>query len=52
MNSHEEKGMERFQEIQREIDQTRYWDAEVFDFRINYFGDEIILCHLHSMVAV
>lgn len=29
--------------IQKEIDGTCYWDAEVLDFKISYFGDEVEL---------
>jgi hypothetical protein len=27
--------------IQEKIDQTEYWDLEVLDFQINFFGDEV-----------
>ena len=35
--------MDRIQELQNQIDQTCYWDAEATYFQINYFGDEVCL---------
>lgn len=29
--------------MQKKIDAMNYWDAEVLDFRIKYFGDEVEL---------
>lgn len=28
-------------ELQEKIDQTEYWDLEILDFTINFFGDEV-----------
>lgn len=28
-------------EIQRMIDKTEYWDADVYDFSATFFGDEV-----------
>lgn len=30
-------------EIQKKINEMNYWDSEILDFKINYFGDEIEL---------
>lgn len=27
--------------LQAKIDQTEYWDVEILDFNINFFGDEV-----------
>lgn len=35
--------MARIQELQNQIDQTQYWDAEATAFEIRYFGDEVCL---------
>ncbi len=35
------KGMELIESKQKEIDQTEYWDLEVLDIQINFFGDEV-----------
>ena len=29
--------------IQKKIEETDYWDCEIFDLKISYFGDEIEL---------
>ena len=31
------------EELQEKINQTAYWDLEILDFQINYFGDEVII---------
>ncbi len=31
------------EKIQKKIDETDYWDCEIFDLKISYFGDEIEL---------
>ena len=31
----------KLQEIQNQIDKTEYWDMEILDFKISYFGDEV-----------
>lgn len=36
------------QELQRKIDRTNYWDAEVIDFHIKYFGDEVCLRYVED----
>lgn len=28
-------------EIQELIDETDYWDAEILDLKVSYFGDEV-----------
>ena len=30
-------------ELQEKINQTEYWDMEILDFHINYFGDEVTI---------
>lgn len=29
------------EKIQQKIDQTDYWDAPIYDFQINFFGDQV-----------
>lgn len=29
--------------LQKQIDQTEYWDLKILDFQINYFGDEVTI---------
>ena len=29
--------------IQERIDETEYWDVEILDFQVSYFGDEITI---------
>ena len=31
----------KLQEIQNQIDKTEYWDMEILDLKISYFGDEV-----------
>ena len=31
----------KLNEIQKQIDKTEYWDMEILDMKISYFGDEI-----------
>ncbi len=31
----------KIQKIQKQIDKTEYWDMEILDLKISYFGDEI-----------
>lgn len=31
----------KFKELQEKIDSTEYWDLDILDFNLNYFGDEI-----------
>ena len=33
--------MEKIDSLQEKIDKTEYWDVEILDFRINFFGDEV-----------
>ena len=33
--------MEKIGSLQEKIDKTEYWDVEILDFQINYFGDEV-----------
>ncbi|MGX7418090.1 hypothetical protein ACWOFR_04715 [Carnobacterium gallinarum] len=33
----------KIEKMQEDINATNYWDAEILDFRINFFGDEIEL---------
>ena len=33
--------MEKIESLQEKIDKTEYWDVEILDFRINFFGDEV-----------
>lgn len=28
-------------EMQKKIEETKYWDLRILDFQINYFGDEV-----------
>lgn len=33
--------MEKIESLQQKIDKTEYWDMEILDFQINFFGDEV-----------
>lgn len=33
--------IEKIEILQAKIDQTEYWDLEILDFNINFFGDEV-----------
>ena len=33
--------MEMIESMQEKIDQTRYWDLDILDFRTNFYGDEV-----------
>lgn len=33
--------MEKIDSLQQKVDKTEYWDVEILDFQINFFGDEV-----------
>lgn len=33
----------KIEEFQERIDSTEYWDSDILDFSINYFGDEVCM---------